>query len=82
MSISLKRLFLREIGSDFTAEFLRNDVGCQFGLKDLKGGPVIEIERLDRSPGYDPDEKLVGCLTRNGVNREVKTVEVFVFEVS
>ncbi len=81
MSIPLKGLFLREVGSDFTTEFLRNDVGCQFGLKDLKGGPVVEVERFDRSPGDDPDEKLVRCLTRNGVDREVKTVEAFVFEV-
>jgi len=30
------------------------DVRCQFGLKDLKGGPVIRVERLNGRSGDDP----------------------------
>jgi hypothetical protein len=74
--ISMEASLLREVGSDFTTEFLREDVGCQFGLKDLERGPIIKVVRLDGSSGDDSDEKLVRGLTGDGVDREIEAVEI------
>jgi hypothetical protein len=41
ISMLMNGLLLSEVGLDFTTEVFRKDVGCQFGLKDLEGGPVI-----------------------------------------
>jgi hypothetical protein len=62
------RLESGEIGSDFTTELLREDVGGQLGLKDLKGSPIVEVVRLDGSSGDHPDEKLVRSLVRDRIN--------------
>jgi hypothetical protein len=76
--MSMEATFSGEVGPDFTAEFLRDDIGSQFRLKNLKGGPIVEIIGLNGGPGDDSDEQLVRGLVRDGVNREVETVEVFV----
>ena len=57
--MSMEATLLSEVGSDFTTEFLRNDVGSQFRLKDFVGGPVIKVIGLERGSGDDSDEKLV-----------------------
>jgi hypothetical protein len=51
-------------------------------MKNLKGGPIVEIIGLNGSPGDDSDEQLVRGFVRDGVDREVETVEVFVVIVS
>jgi len=48
VSIFIKATLLSEVGSNFTADDLREDIGCQFKLKDFKGGPIIKIVGLDR----------------------------------
>jgi hypothetical protein len=80
-SFSKKRTLLSEVGLDFKTEVFRKDVGCQFGLKDLEGGPVIQVGRLDRSSRDDPDEKLIRRLVRDGIDGKIETVEVFVLIV-
>jgi hypothetical protein len=65
---SMEATLLNEVRSDFTTEFLRNDVRRQFRLKDLEGGPIIEVIRLERGSGDDSYEKLVMGLTGNGVD--------------
>ena len=79
--MSTEATLLIEVGSDFTTEFLRNNIGRQFRLKDLKGCPVIKIIRLDGSSGDNSDEKLVRSLTGNRIDGEIETVEVFVMIV-
>jgi hypothetical protein len=49
-------------------EFLRNNGGCGFGLKDFKGRPVIGVEGLHGSPGDDPNEELVSGFIGDGVD--------------
>jgi hypothetical protein len=66
--MSIEAILLGEVGSDLTTEFLRKDVRGQFGLKNLKGGPIVEVVRLDGSSGDHSDEKLVRGLARNGIN--------------
>jgi hypothetical protein len=77
ISMLMNGLLLSEVGLDFTTEVFRKDVGCQFGLKDLEGGPVIQVVRLDGSSRDDSDEKLIRRLVRDGIDGEIKTVEVF-----
>jgi hypothetical protein len=64
----MEAILLGEVGSDLTTEFLGKDVGGQFGLENLKGGPIVEIVRLDGSSGDHSDEKLVRRLARDGIN--------------
>ena len=75
--MSIEATLLGKVGADFTTEVLRKDVGCQFGLKDLEGGPVIQVIGLEGSSRDDSDEKLIRCLIRDGIDGEIKTVEVF-----
>jgi hypothetical protein len=66
--MSIEATLSGKVRSDFTTEFLRDDVGGQFGMKDFKGSPVIEIKRLDGCPGNDADKGLEGELTYNGID--------------
>jgi len=74
--MSMEATLSGEVGSDFTAEFLRNDVRCQFGLEDFEGGPVVEVITLERGSGDDPYEKLIMGLARDGVDGKVETVQI------
>jgi hypothetical protein len=57
--MSIEATLLSKVGLDFTTEFLGDDVGRQFRVKDLEGSPVIQIIRLERGAGDDSGEKLV-----------------------
>ena len=75
MSIEATRL--REVGSDVTTEFLGDGVCCEFRLKNLEGGPVIQIIRLERGSGDDPKEKLVMGFAGDGVDAKVEAIQIF-----
>jgi hypothetical protein len=50
---------LSEVGSDFTTEFLWDNIGSQFRLEYFKRCIVVKVIGLDGSSGDDSDEKLV-----------------------
>jgi hypothetical protein len=68
---------LREVGLNFTAEFLGDDVGCQLRVKGLEGSPVIQIIRLERGARDNSGEKLVMGFAGNGVDGKVEAIEAF-----
>jgi hypothetical protein len=75
--MSIEATLLREVGADFTAELLRDDVCRQFRLKDLEGGPVVQVIRLERGSGDNPKEKLVMGFTGNGIDGKVEAIQIF-----
>jgi hypothetical protein len=75
--MSKEATFLGEVGVDFTTEFLGDDVRCEFRLKNLEGGPVIQVIRLNRGSGDDSDEKLVMGFAENRVDGKVEAIEGF-----
>ena len=66
--MSMEATLLGEVGSDFTTEFLGDDIGSQLGMKNFKGGPVIKIKGLDGCSGDDANEGLEGVLAGNGLD--------------
>jgi hypothetical protein len=68
---------LREVGLNFTTEFLGDDVGCQLRVKGLEGSPVIQIIRLERGARDNSGEKLVMGFAGNGVDGKVEAIEAF-----
>ena len=64
----MEAALLRKIGTDFTTEVLWYGVGCQLEVKDFGGGPVVGVIGLNGSSGDDPDEKLMGGFTKDGVD--------------
>jgi hypothetical protein len=70
-----------EVGADFTAEHLRGDVGCEFGLEDFEGGPIVQVIGLNGSSGDDPDEKPVRGVPGDGVDGKIEAIEVFIIVI-
>jgi hypothetical protein len=68
---------LREVGSDFTTEFLWDNIGGQFRLEHFKRCIVVKVIGLEWSPGDDSDEKLVMGFAGDGGDGKVEAVEVF-----
>jgi hypothetical protein len=66
--MSMEATLSGEVGSDFTAEFLWDDVGGQFRMENFKGSPVIKIKRLDGRSRDDANEGLEGELAGNGID--------------
>jgi hypothetical protein len=66
--ISMEATLSGKVRSDFTTEFLWDDVGGQFGMKNFKGSPVIKIKRLDGCSRDDANEGLEGELAGNGID--------------
>jgi hypothetical protein len=64
----MEATLLGKVGSDFTTEFLWNDVSSQFRLKDLKRRIVIEVIGLNGGSGNNSDENLTMGFAGNGVN--------------
>ena len=75
--MSMEATLSGEVGADFTAEHLRGDVGCEFGLEDFEGGPIVHVIGLNRGSGDDPDEKLVRGFSGDGVDSEIEAIEIF-----
>jgi hypothetical protein len=76
--MSMEATLLGKVGSDFTAEFLWDNVSGQFGLEDFERCAVVEIIGLERGSRDNPHEELVGGFTHNRVDGEIETVECFV----
>jgi hypothetical protein len=62
-------------------EFLGDDVCGQFGLKNLEGGPVVQIVRLEGGSGDDTKEKLVMGFAGDGVDGKVEAIQIFLIIV-
>jgi hypothetical protein len=75
--MSIEATLLSEVGLDFTTEFLGDDVGCQFRVKDLERSPIIQIIRLEGGARNDSGEKLVMGLAGNRVDGKVEAIEAF-----
>ncbi len=79
--MSMEATRLREVGSDFTTEFLGDDVRRQLGLKDFEGGAVIQIVGLDRGSRNKAQKELIRSLTGYRVDGQIKTVEILVIVI-
>ena len=66
--MSIEATLSGKVGLDFTTEFLGDDVGGQFGMKNFKRSPVIKIKWLDGGSGDDANEWLKGELAHNGID--------------
>ena len=75
--MALEPIDLSEVGSNFTTEFLWDNISGQFWLEYFKRGIVVKVIGLDRSSGDDSDEKLVMGFAGNGVNGKVEAIEAF-----
>jgi len=79
--MSMEATLLGKVGSDFTAEFLWDNVSGQFGLEDFKRRAVVEIIGLERRSRDNPYEELIGSFTNHRVDGEIKAVKVFLVVV-
>ena len=79
--MSMEATLLGKVGSDFTTEFLWDNVSGQFGLKDFERRAVVEIIGLERRSRDNPDEELIGGFTQHRVDGKIETVEVFLVVV-